>query len=74
MNLCLSVDKHPTNTVESVPQDGGINHHDATGAEGGKMDEGRGGEEEKRKEPVEGAKKPDSSDPSSASTIPDYER
>ena len=61
--------------MESVPQDGGINHHDATGAEGGKMDEGRGGgEEEKRKDPVEGAKKPGSSDPSSASTIPDYER
>ena len=61
--------------MESVPQDGGINHHDATGAEGGKMDEGRGGgEEEKRKETVEGAKKSGSSDPSSASSIPDYER
>ena len=60
--------------MESVPQEGGINHHDAAGAEGGKMDEGRGGGEEKRKEPVEGAKNPGSSDPSSASSIPDYER
>lgn len=75
--LSLSVDKHPTNTVESILQDSSVNHHDAPGADGERMEEGgkegKGGEE-KRKQPVEGAKKSGSSDPSSASSIPDYER
>ena len=64
--------------MESVPQDSGVNHHDPTGTDGERMEEGgkegKGGEEEKRKQPVEGAKKSRSSDPSSASSIPDYER
>ena len=48
--------------MESIPQDSGVNHHDAPGADGERMEEGgkegKGGEEKrKRQQEEEGGEK-----------------